>query len=88
MAILQRFSLYDGNYYFRIRDNGGIDHEEFDRAVELIKQWIPLKERRWDSKFWEIKATEENKKKLSAIFENGRRCINKEKVKSLQLRMF
>lgn len=88
MAYLLRFSLVDNCYYFRIGDGG--DPEEFDRAVQVIKQWIPLNERRWNSEkgFWEVKATQQNEKKLVAIFENGRRCINKAKGQDHQLRLF
>lgn len=70
-------------YKFNFR---AIDSDEFRGTLAALKE-IPLEERNWieEEKCWEVLKTSENERKLAAIFENGRTCI--EALKN-QLRMF
>jgi len=84
MAKMLDFREVRGSWYkFSFR---AIDSDEFRGALAALKE-IPLDERNWleGEKCWEVLKTLANERKLAAIFENGRTCI--ETLKH-QLRMF
>jgi len=84
MAKLFDFREVRGNWYkFSFR---AIDSDEFRGSLAALKE-IPLNERNWieGEKYWEVLKTPANERRLAAIFENGRTCIETLKY---QLRMF
>ena len=85
MAKMLDFREVRGTWYkFNFR---AIDSDEFRSALAALKGLIPLVERNWieEEKCWEVLKTPANERKLVAIFENGRTCIETLKY---QLRMF
>lgn len=84
MAKMLDFREVRGTWYkFSFR---AIDSDDFRGALAALKE-ISLDERNWieEERSWEVLKTPANERKLAAIFENGRTCI--EALKS-QLRIF
>jgi len=72
-AILQDFDADEENLYFNFTGDG----DEFWRALDFLKEDIPVNERSWsdDDELWTVKRSPDNKLVLRRIFANGECCI-------------